>query len=265
MSAQMNDLFSTPALARNTDPETSKAAAAITDSAKLKAMVLEYIEGAGKYGITMAEVSEKSGLDKNTVSPRSRPLEDAGDIFYQGDTRNGSRIMRASIHDTGVRVCGKCQGALLSFYEMKCRSPKCQKGDMALNDPDMIDQMNEGQLRSELRRLIAEQEKKRTKPQNSSMWLWLTQVATILNDGGIDMVLFLEMIKAEDTKIPATKDSLKLRFWDKIQEHMTGKESSTQLDTKQPDMIYQVACRVLAETFHIIPPPWPDKNREDLR
>tara|TARA_R110000803_G_scaffold179230_1_gene241632 strand:+ start:132 stop:515 length:384 start_codon:yes stop_codon:yes gene_type:complete len=127
----MSDLFDTPALARNTDPETSKAAAAITDSAKLKAMVLEYIEGAGKYGITMAEVSEKSGLDKNTVSPRSRPLEDAGDIFYQGDKRNGSRIMRTSIHDTKRRECGKCQGVLLRFYAMKCQSPKCKKGDTA--------------------------------------------------------------------------------------------------------------------------------------
>ena len=132
-------------------------------------------------------------------------------------------------------------------------------------EPDQIDMMSEQELRLELRRLIAEQEKKRTKPQNSAMWLWLTQVAKILNDAGIDMVLFLEKIEAEDTKIPATKDSLKERFWDKIQEHMTGKESSTDLDTKQPDMIYQVACKVLAETFHIVPPAWPDRNREDLR
>ena len=132
-------------------------------------------------------------------------------------------------------------------------------------DPDMIDMMNEHELRSELRKLIADQEKRRTKPQNSSMWLWLTQVASILNDAGIDMVLFLEMIEAEDTKIPATKDSLKLRFWDKIQEHMTGKDSSTELDTKQPDMIFKVACKVLAETFHIAPPPWPSHTREDTR
>ena len=116
-----------------------------------------------------------------------------------------------------------------------------------------------------INQLKAEIARKRSKSQNSSMWLWLTQVATILNDAGIDMVLFLEMIEADDTKIPATKDSLKLRFWDKIQEHMTGKESSTDLDTKQPDMIYQTACKVLAEVFHIVPPPWPSHTREDTR
>jgi hypothetical protein len=106
--------------------------------------------------------------------------------------------------------------------------------------------------------------RKRSKPQNSSLHLWLSQVAVILNNAGIDMVLFLEQLNGK-AEIPVTQKSLKERFWKPIMEHMTGKQSTTEMDTKDPDILYQTACRILAENFEIVPPPWPSHEREDLR
>jgi hypothetical protein len=142
---------------------------------------------------------------------------------------------------------------------------KNQTIDEWLNDYDGYSKMGIDELRAELRRVVTEKEKTRSKPQNNSMWLWLSQVAKILNDAGIDMVLFLEKIEAEETKIPVTKDSLHERFWKPIMGHMTNKDSTTKMSTKDPDMIYQVACRVLAETFGILPPAWPDRHGENER
>ncbi len=127
---------------------------------------------------------------------------------------------------------------------------------------DRLDEMEAPELRELLRNLIASAEKKRTDPQNSSMWLWLTQVAKICNDSGIDMVLFLEKLNGE-AEIPVTKNSLHERFWKPILKHMTNKESTTQMDTKEPDVIYQTACRILSNSLGVTPPPWPDRFRDE--
>jgi len=132
-----------------------------------------------------------------------------------------------------------------------------------MSEPDQIDQMSEKDVREQLRSLVSlvhemEKEKKRTGLQNNSLHLWLSQVATILNDAGIDMVLLLDKLNGK-AEIPCTTISLKKRFWKPIQEHMTGKESTTDISTKEPDLIYKTACKVLSENFGIVPPPWPSR------
>ena len=139
-----------------------------------------------------------------------------------------------------------------------------QTTDEWLHEYDGYDKMGADELRAELRRVIAEEEKKRTKPQNNSLHLWLSQVAIILNEAGIDQILFLETLSGK-AEIPNTTISLKERFWKPILKALTGKESTTDMDTKDPDAIYQTACRVLSTNFGIAPPAWPDKFREDER
>jgi hypothetical protein len=112
--------------------------------------------------------------------------------------------------------------------------------------------------------IVAIKDGRRTQPQNNSLHLWLSQVATILNDAGIDQILFLEKLSGK-AEIPNTTISLKERFWKPILKALTDKESTTEMTTKDPDAVYLTACRVLSNNFGIAPPAWPDKNREDLR
>lgn len=112
--------------------------------------------------------------------------------------------------------------------------------------------------------IVAIKDGRRTEPQNNSLHLWLSQVATILNDAGIDQILFLEKLSGK-AEIPNTTISLKDRFWKPILKAMTGKESTTKMDTKEPDAIYQTACRILSTNFGIVPPEWPSHTREDTR
>ena len=128
---------------------------------------------------------------------------------------------------------------------------------------DNFDSMAADELRTELRRVLAEKESKRTSSQNASLHVWLGQVADILNDGGIDMVLFLETLNG-NAEIPVTKDSLKERFWKPIQKHMLNLSSTTELDTKQPDIVFTTACRVLSENFGISPPAWPSRFSQGI-
>ena len=126
-----------------------------------------------------------------------------------------------------------------------------------MGEPDQIDMMSADALRAELRRVIAEKESKRTSLQNNSLHLWLAQVAEILNDAGIDQILFLEKLSGK-AEIPNTSISLKQRFWKPILKAMTNKESNT----KEPDVIYKTASRVLSTNFGITPPPWPSRHGE---
>jgi len=115
-------------MVRTTDPETSRAAARKVQSGELKKFVFARIAETKMVGITMAEVAERNPQHSiNTVSPRGKPLEEEGLIFYMGDRRDGSRIMRDAKLDPGYRVCSKCLGVLAKFYDYKCQSAKCKK------------------------------------------------------------------------------------------------------------------------------------------
>jgi hypothetical protein len=77
------------ALARNTDPETSHAAAASVKIQDAEAIVLRAIEAAGDKGLIAAELPGATGLPLNTVSARTRPLANRNMIFDSGERRVG--------------------------------------------------------------------------------------------------------------------------------------------------------------------------------
>lgn len=109
-------------LSRTDSPKTSKSAARKVDTAKLKQFVFEQVEKAGQNGLTAKElVEDNPDYHYSSLTARPASLEKEGKIYYLGDKRDGARIMRASRFDRGFRVCGKCQGVLIEFYNFECQ------------------------------------------------------------------------------------------------------------------------------------------------
>lgn len=94
--------------------------------------------------------------------------------------------------------------------------------------------------------------KKRTILQNKSLHLFCTQLADALNAAGLDMKKTLR----QDIEIPWTKENVKNHLWRPIQEAMTEKHSTTELDSAEPSQIYEVLSKHLGEKFGIHV-PWP--------
>ena len=96
---QENDLFrDTPPfrIARTDDPQTSKDAAAIAPTGKMRNLVYDLIVAAGKNGTTIKEmVKANPDIQASSITSRPNELEKQGLVGYQGDRRNGSRVIRA--------------------------------------------------------------------------------------------------------------------------------------------------------------------------
>ena len=90
-------------LHRKNDPQTSKDAAYTMNISKARAFVLNLIEEAGNKGTTTREMTRKFP-EKSDSSITSRPneLEKLNLIFYKGDKREGSRVIRHIKYKTGV-------------------------------------------------------------------------------------------------------------------------------------------------------------------
>ena len=98
----------------------------------------------------------------------------------------------------------------------------------------------------------AQQRKSRTSLQNNSLWLFFERLSEALNAAGYDMKRTLK----HDIEIPWTKQSVHDHIWVPVQEAMTGKESTTEMNTVDPSEIYEVVSRHLGEKtgVHV---PWP--------
>lgn len=83
----------------------------------------------------------------------------------------------------------------------------------------------------------------RTDLQNRSMHKYFEMLAEALNDAGWDMKRTLK----EEVSIPWTKESVKNHLWRPVQEVMLDKESTTELDTADPNKVYEVVSRHIAE------------------
>ena len=94
----MDDMFEDTApykLVRKTAPQTSKDAAEKVPSARMRRYVLSLIDLAGLKGTTIKEmVKVHPQYTSSTISSRPSELERAGHIFYAGDKRSGSRVLR---------------------------------------------------------------------------------------------------------------------------------------------------------------------------
>lgn len=98
--------------------------------------------------------------------------------------------------------------------------------------------------------------KQRTSPQNRSLHLYFDMLAEKLNESGLDMRKTLK----PGIEIPWTRESVKNHLWRPIQEAMTGKHSTTELDTVDPSAIYEVLNRHLSEKFGVSV-EWPSDER----
>jgi Holliday junction resolvase-like predicted endonuclease len=82
-------------LHRKNAPSTSKDAAYSVPLAKTRAFVLGLIEEAGEKGITVKEMEKNyPNMGRSTISCRPSELERLNFIFYKGDKRDNSRIIR---------------------------------------------------------------------------------------------------------------------------------------------------------------------------
>ena len=72
-------------------------------------------------------------------------------------------------------------------------------------------------------------EKQRTDQQNRALHLYFTQLAKILNEAGLDMRKVLK----PSINIPWTAKSIKENLWRPIMKIQLGKDSTTELTTKE--------------------------------
>lgn len=88
---------------------------------------------------------------------------------------------------------------------------------------------------------------KRTLQQNKSLWLFYERLAEDLNSSGYDMKRTLK----EQVDIPWNKNTVHDFLWVPIQEVMTDKESTAELDRKEVNQVYETLIRHLSEKFGI--------------
>ena len=82
-------------LHRKNDPETSKEAARTAPLSKRRAFVLNLIEEAGVRGVTIREMTKRfPEMPSSSITSRPNELEKLGFVFYAGDKRDGSRVIR---------------------------------------------------------------------------------------------------------------------------------------------------------------------------
>jgi len=98
--------------------------------------------------------------------------------------------------------------------------------------------------------------KQRTVLQNRSLHKYLTMLSAALNDAGYDMRKTLKPA----VNIPWNEVMAKEHIWRRVQIAMTGKRSTTELNTVEMSEIYEVLNRHIAEKFgvHV---EWPKEDR----
>ena len=108
-------------------------------------------------------------------------------------------------------------------------------------------------------KLNSKEREKRSISQNSSLHLWLEQLAEVLNRNGITLKAIVE--KLNQAECPATKEGLKYAVWHAIQRALYGKKSTTELLKQgEIDTIFDVINKMVAENWHISIPPFPSQE-----
>lgn len=88
---------------------------------------------------------------------------------------------------------------------------------------------------------------KRTDRQNRALHLYFTMLTEALNDAGYDMRRTLK----QDIDISWTPDNIKNYLWRPIQEAKLNKTSTTELNTKDIDSVYDELNRHLGEKLGV--------------
>lgn len=90
-------------------------------------------------------------------------------------------------------------------------------------------------------------EKKRTLTQNKALHLYFRLLAEELNKAGLDMKKVLN----PGVEIPWNEKSVKEFLWRPIQDASVQKESTTQIETKEIDKVYDILNRHIGEKFGV--------------
>ena len=100
---------------------------------------------------------------------------------------------------------------------------------------------------------------KRTGQQNKSLHKYCELLADALNDAGYEMKAVLSVKQVD---VPWNRDTVKEVLWRPIQEALTGKESTTELDRVEPSQVYEVLNRHIASHFGVSV-PWPSEESDE--
>lgn len=87
----------------------------------------------------------------------------------------------------------------------------------------------------------------RTTQQNKGIHAYCGEVATQMQARGLDMKTVLK----EGVPISPTKELIKEYMWKPIQKALTGKESTTEINKKQVNDVYEYLAKLLAEKYDI--------------
>ncbi|MDE1971169.1 MAG: hypothetical protein KGI50_06385 [Patescibacteria group bacterium] len=102
-------------------------------------------------------------------------------------------------------------------------------------------------------------ENQRTIQQNKALHLYFRLLAETLNDAGLDMRVILK----PEVEIPWTPKNIKEYLWRPVQRIQLGKKSSTELTTKDIDVIYDTINLHLSK--HGVHVPFPSIEEMSLR
>ncbi len=97
--------------------------------------------------------------------------------------------------------------------------------------------------------------KQRTIQQNRALHLFCEQYADALNDAGLDMKRTLK----PEIAIPWTPENVKNHLFKPILKALTGKSSTTKMDTADPSKVCDIINRFMAEK-HGISVEWPNRS-----
>ena len=87
----------------------------------------------------------------------------------------------------------------------------------------------------------------RTNQQNKGIHAFCNEVAKQMEARGLDMKTVLK----EGVPISPTKERIKEYMWKPIQKALTGKESTTAINKKQVNEVYEYLSKLLAEKYDI--------------
>lgn len=97
---------------------------------------------------------------------------------------------------------------------------------------------------------IVRRARQRTDQQRKAIEVYCRELATVLNDAGLDQRAVLAKMK-EGVEIPWSQDTVKDTLWRRIQVAILGKESTTKLNADEVSRVYDVLNRWTGTTFGI--------------
>ncbi len=95
----------------------------------------------------------------------------------------------------------------------------------------------------------------RTSQQNRALHKYLAMLSDALNDAGLD----IQHTLSKPLELPWNERLAKDLIWRQVQIAHTGKESTTELETKEVDEVYRIIDRHMAQT-HGISVPFPNED-----